>query len=260
MKEWTIKDKYIWLTGASSGIGEALALALNEAGAWVAISARHEENLKAVRAKMSSPEHCLVLPCDVADREANLKAIDAIHQHWGNLDAIILNAGSCIYVDTQDFSSQAFEKMIQINYLSVIYGVEASLPLLRASKSAYIVGMSSIAGHLGLPRSEAYSAAKAATRIFLQGLRTDLFAENIAVSIICPGFIDTPLTQRNDFAMPCLTTPSRAAKAIVKGLQRQTHEIHFPKCFTRFVKCIAFLPTAWSLPLLAKLSRVAKKK
>lgn len=260
MAKWNLKDKYIWVTGASTGIGAALALALIKEGANVAISARHQDKLQTVALKVADQSKLLILPGDVSNKEHNQAMVQKIKDIWGKLDMVILNAGSCEYIDTRVFKSQPFIDMMNTNFISMIYGIEAALPLLRQSATPYIVGTSSIAAYLGLPRSEAYSASKAASRIMLQGLRVDLSSENILVSIICPGFVKTPLTDQNDFAMPFLISAEQAAKLIIKGLKKTQHEIHFPKTFTYLVKLISWLPTCCTMKILRKLTRNATKK
>lgn len=260
MTKWVVKDKRIWITGASTGIGAALSIALSKQGAWVAISARDENKLLLTAQQCEDSSRIMIMPCDVTDKNANFFAIEKIKAAWGELDMAIFNAGSCEYINSEDFRSEPFQRMINTNFISMTYGIEAALPLLRLSAQPYIVGMSSIAAYLGLPRSEAYSASKAAIRIMLQGLRLDLLKENIAVSIICPGFVKTPLTDKNDFAMPLRISAKNAALKIIKGLSKQQHEIHFPKLFTYLVKLMAFLPTRWTLAILKKLTRDTTKK
>lgn len=260
MANWLVKDKHIWITGASTGIGAALSIALSNEGAWVAMSARDENKLNHTAQLCKDPSRILIIPCDVTDKNSNLFAIEKIKAAWGQLDMAIFNAGSCEYIDSASFHSEPFQRMIDTNFISMVYGIEAALPLLRLSAQPYIVGMSSIAAYLGLPRSEAYSASKAAIRIMLQGLRLDLLKENIAVSIVCPGFVKTPLTDQNDFAMPLRISAENAALKIIKGINKQQHEIHFPKLFTYLVKVMAFLPTHWTIAILKKLTRNTTKK
>jgi NADP-dependent 3-hydroxy acid dehydrogenase YdfG len=253
-KKYQFQDSRIWITGASSGIGAAMAIALAARGAKVAISARHENTLKNVAEKIP-PKQVLILPCDVTDLSANKNAIAAIIDTWGGLDMVILNAGTCEYIDLPHFDSAIFQHLITSNYMSMVYGIEAALPALRASRKPYLVGTSSVAAYLGLPRAEAYAASKAAIRVMLQSLRIDLWQENIPVSIISPGFVKTPLTDRNDFDMPFLISAEKAAGHILKGLEHFQHEIHFPKRFTYLVKLAANLPTKWISPLLSRLKK-----
>jgi len=129
-------------------------------------------------------------------------------------------------------------------------GIEAVLPVLRHSNSPYLVGMSSSVAWQGLPQGQAYSASKAAIRNLFQGLKIELALENIAVSWICPGFVQTPLTDKNTFSMPARISVKEAAQIIFEGLTRQTTEIHFPKRFTSILKWLSLLPAGLSAKLL----------
>ena len=135
------------------------------------------------------------------------------------------------------------KRVNDINYMGFVYGIEAALPLLRESKDPYLVGMSSTVAWTGLPRAEAYGTSKAAIRHFLESLRVDLDPEGIDVSIICPGFVKTPLTDKNDFAMPMRITSEKAAEYIIRGMSSRKHEISFPPLFAFILKRIAGLPS-----------------
>jgi short-subunit dehydrogenase len=134
----------------------------------------------------------------------------------------------------------------------MVYGIEASLPLLKKSQSAQLIGMSSTAAYLGFPRSEAYGASKAAIYNMFKALAVSLKPHNIASSVICPGFIATELTAKNTFRMPALVTVERAAENILQGIREQQHEIHFPKRFSWCLKFISYLPLSIQYRLLAK--------
>jgi NAD(P)-dependent dehydrogenase (short-subunit alcohol dehydrogenase family) len=249
----SLTGKRIWITGASSGIGRGLAAALAGLGNDVVVSGRNMEQLQITRD--SCPERIRCIPFDIADRAANIKAADEIEKQLGGLDISVLNAGTCEYLDARDFDSEMVRRVTEINYIGFVYGVEASLNLLRKGKDPYLVGMSSTVAYTGLPRAEAYGATKAAIRSFLQSLRLDLAAEGIDVSIICPGFVKTPLTDRNDFPMPMRISTAKAAEYIVKGMRRRKHEIAFPPLFAWTLKLIAALPSRARNMLLIKLVR-----
>lgn len=239
MKELT--GRKIWVTGASSGIGRALAVALARMGNDVVVSGRNEQELEKTRAECSDRIKCVAF--DVADRAENLDAAQRVEQELGGLDIVVLNAGTCEYLNAAEFDSEMIKRVMDINYMGFVYGVEASLPLLRKSEAPYIVGMSSTVAYTGLPRAEAYGTSKAAIRHFLQALRIDLDGEGIDVSIICPGFVKTPLTDRNDFNMPMRISVDQAAAYIVKGMKKRNHEISFPPLFAFILKLIAALPS-----------------
>ena len=241
----------VWITGASSGIGRAVAVELAKQGHRLIVSGRD----RAILEGLAEPLGAFALPFDVTDRQATLDAAAEIAQRFGRVDLAFFNAGGCEYVDVKHFDSRVFEAMIAVNYLSLVYGVEAVLPLLRQSKRPHLVGMSSSVAYLGLPRSEAYGASKAASRNFLQGLRVSLLPEGILVSIVLPGFVKTPLTDKNDFPMPQLVTAEYAAQCIVQGIDRRRLDITVPRLFVAFLRFLSVLPASWSLALLSRLLR-----
>jgi len=236
------QDKRVWITGASSGIGKAVALELAKRGAKVAISARNHVSLKGVAHEMGV-HNVLVLPMDVTDKAQNQAVVKRIEECWGGLDIAFFNAGTAEYVDIKNFESGVFERTIMTNYLSMVYGIEAVLPLLRSSTPAQLGGMSSAVSFAGLPRAEAYGASKAAVRNMLQGLRIHLVQENIDVFTVCPGFVRTPLTDKNDFPMPMRIEVQEAAKIIVDGIAKKKPEINFPKAFSWTYKILSNLPS-----------------
>lgn len=244
MSRYELSGKRVWVTGASSGIGKALSTALVNAGAQVVLSARSREALDR-QAEYLGRKQAFAVPLDVTNREANRKAVEQIRWLLGGIDMVILNAGNCEYVDVQRFDAALFERQVQVNFLGMVYGIEAALPLLRESDAPYLVGISSMSAYSGLSRAEAYGATKAAIRNLLQSLRVDLRPEKIEVSVVCPGFVETPLTDRNDFPMPFKVSAEQAADAIVKGISRRHAEIHFPRRFGWLVKLYAALPGSW---------------
>lgn len=243
-------DRRIWVTGASSGIGRALAVQLGLLGNTVIISGRKQEELEKTRE--GCPERISVIAFDVADRAANMSAAEKIKKDFGGLDVVVLNAGTCEYLDVKNFDSDLVRRVMDINYTGFVYGIEAALPLLRKGNDPYIVGMSSTVAYTGLPRAEAYGSSKAAIRHFLQSLRIDLDEEKIDVSIICPGFVKTPLTDRNDFVMPMRISVEQAARYIINGMKKRKHEISFPPLFVFLLKFIAGLPSGIRHRLLVK--------
>lgn len=238
----------VWITGASTGIGEAVAREMVRRGARVALSARNAERLEALAGDLGGREHALAVPLDVTDRQANHHAVAAIREAWGGLDVALLNAGTCEYVDVAAFDAAIFERTFQINVVGMAYGIEAALPELRRATKPSLVGMSSTVAYAGLPRAEAYGASKAAIRHLFASLRIDLHREGIHVGVICPGFVRTPLTDKNDFPMPMRVEPEFAARAIAIGILRRKNEIHFPKGFSIPFKLLSLLPDSlWTL-------------
>lgn len=229
----------IVITGATSGIGRQLALDYHAAGHEVWALGRNPEALAELNTL-----GLLTGEVDLTDREATrawFATLDFV-------DLAILNAGTCEYIDLPSFDSALVQRVMRANVESVAISVEAVLPLLRRSSQAHLAVVGSSAAYLPLPRAEAYGAAKAAVAYMIKTLRIDLCRENIDVSLICPGFVKTPLTDRNDFPMPMRIGVDEASRAIRKGLEKKCAEIHFPKRFTIILKTLSLLPgSLWDL-------------
>jgi NAD(P)-dependent dehydrogenase (short-subunit alcohol dehydrogenase family) len=244
--------KRVWITGASAGIGRELAVQLASCGCLVAVSARSADKLDELVAQLGN-DRALAVPLDVTNWQANIDAMDCIRERFGGLDIALLNAGMLEWVDVRRFDSAVFERSMQTNYLSMVYGIEAALPLLRESPAPQIVGMSSTAGYRGTPRRAAYGASKAAIRFMLESLRIDLAPEHIAVTIVCPGFVRTSLTESNDRPMPMMVSAEQAARHIVRGIARRQHVVAFPKIFDLGLRALNLLPSRVYTALLARL-------
>ena len=243
----------IWLTGASSGIGAALAEILLQQGHHLALSARREPPLQALAARW--PQQVLVLPGDLGDAEQVRAIGQRIATAWGALDCAILNAGTCEYLDARAFEAAMVERVVRANLFSATHCIEAALPLLRRGHEPQLVAVASSVTFLPLPRAEAYGASKAALRYLCQSLRLDLAAEGIAVTLVSPGFVDTPLTRRNDFPMPMRWPVERAARHIAERLPRRPFEIAFPGAFVAILLLLAHLPRRLQLALGRRMSR-----
>ncbi|MGB4075276.1 SDR family NAD(P)-dependent oxidoreductase [Pseudomonas sp.] len=247
----------IWLTGASSGIGAALAEQLLQQGHRLALSARTVAPLEALAKRF--PTQVLVLPGDLSDA-TQVRAIGShIAEVWGALDCAILNAGTCEYVEVSAFEAAMVERVMRANLFSASYCIEAALPLLLLGKQAQLVGVGSSVTYLPLPRAEAYGASKAAMRYLLETLRIDLHAEGIAVTLVSPGFVDTPLTQKNDFPMPMRWPVDKAARYIAERLHQQPFEISFPGAFIAILKLLGHLPKRLQVALGARMARSEAK-
>lgn len=246
-------SRRIWLTGASSGIGAALAEVLLQQGHRLALSARNAGALQALAERF--PQQVLLAPGDLTDAEQVRAIGQRIDEHWGALDQAILNAGTCEYVEVRSFEAAMVERVMRANLFSAAHCVEAALPLLRRGARPHLVAVSSSVTFLPLPRAEAYGASKAAMRYLFEALRVDLAAEGIAVTLVSPGFVDTPLTQKNDFPMPMRWPVEKAARHIATKLQRRPYEIAFPGPFIAILLLLAHLPKGLQLAIGKRLSR-----
>ncbi|MGC3893612.1 SDR family NAD(P)-dependent oxidoreductase [Pseudomonas urmiensis] len=242
-----------WLTGASSGIGAALAHILLEQGHQVALGGRHGDRLAALAERFPNQVLLAVGDLDHPEQVAGIAA--RIEQTWGGLDMAILNAGTCEYLEPGHFDPLLVERVMRTNLLGVSYCLAAALPLLRVGQRPHLVVMGSSVTWLALPRAGAYGASKAAVRYLVESQRIDLSHEGIAVTLVSPGFVDTPLTRRNDFPMPQLWTAQRAAQYIARRLPRRPLEINFPGLFTLLLRLLGALPARLRLALGQRLAR-----
>ena len=246
-------NRRIWLIGATSGIGRQLAIDLSKQGHRVIISGRNHVALNELH--LTEPEHLFPLPLDVTRFEQVKAAGEKIQQEFGGLDTVFYNSGNCIYVDVKRLNHKDFESVLQVNFMGIVYALEVALPLLRQGNTPYIVGMSSSAAFVGLPRAEAYGASKAAVSYLMDSMRVDLADEGIDVSSVYPGFVKTPLTDLNDFSMPFLMSVKQASRHILKGMEKREHDIHFPKRFTYFLKLLGNLPSGLKTKLVQQTVR-----
>ena len=246
-----LHNKVIWITGASSGIGRALAKQLAEDNTVIA-SARSWEKLMALKSEV--PE-IVIRQADVTAPGELAYTCSFIEQLFGKLDILIANAGHCEYLDVRQFDSSIAWRMMETNYMGFVYTLESCLHLLRRSENPYIVAMSSSSVYAGLPRAEAYSAAKAAISQFMESLAADLKPEGFTLSVIHPGFVETELTKQNDFPMPLIMAPEQAAKHIVKGLENEQFTIDFPKSLVWLLRCLKSAPYRIRHHITSNLSR-----
>lgn len=225
--------KRVLITGATSGIGQALALDYAEQGWQVVACGRNQQALADLREK----SNISTLTFDISDKQQIAEATASLE----DLDLLILNAGNCEYIDdARHFDSDLFERVITTNLLAVGYCLAILLGKIKSGGQLALMGSS--ASYLPFPRAEAYGSSKAAIAYLAKTLAIDLLPEKISVSLICPGFVKTPLTDKNDFAMPMLISAEQAAGYIVTGLDKRNKEIHFPLKFTLLLKLFAYLP------------------
>jgi short-subunit dehydrogenase len=235
----------VWLSGASSGLGEAIARELASRDCRLALFARREDVLSLLRDELvrSRPGLDVLLQAgDVRNRARVQEAIAEAEERFGGLDVLLINAGTGDSLFPENFDVELVERIFGVNVMGAIYCIGAALPGMLARNSGRIVGISSIAGTRGFPASAPYCASKAAFTTFLESLRLDLTGTGVRVITVSPGFIKTPLTDRNRFPMPFLQPPDRAARWIVKGIERGKREIHFPKRLSIPVKLLRCVP------------------
>lgn len=236
MPSW--QSKTVWIVGASSGIGAATARALLAQGARVVVSARHTQALQTLA---QGQPLCQVLPLDATDPSAVHQAAASLLAQ-GPLDCVMYCAGHYAPMRADALDLADMQRHVQVNYLGALYLLDAVLPALRRRGSGHVSLVGSVAGYGGLPSSLAYGPTKAALINLAEVLYLDLHPLGLGVSIINPGFVETPLTAQNDFKMPALLSPDQAAQAIVRGWARGRFEIHFPKRFTLWLKLLRLLP------------------
>ena len=237
------QGKNVWLVGASSGIGQALAKKLMSLGANVALSARRKEPLDALVAGNTHAQSThLVLPMDATVSEQVKAAHRAIREQWPKIDLIIWLAGTYKAMRADALDLPLIKQTIDANLTSVYNGLDAFLPDLIAQKSGAIALVSSVAGFRGLPKAIVYGPTKAALINLAEVLYNDLKPYGISVYLINPGFVETPLTAQNEFKMPALISSEQAADEIIKGFAKGRFEMHFPKRFTRILKLMRLLP------------------
>jgi NAD(P)-dependent dehydrogenase (short-subunit alcohol dehydrogenase family) len=239
------RSKTVWVIGASSGIGHHTAALLIEKGARVAVSARTNPALEALVAL--APATALALPLDITQPAQLRAAITHLQAHCGGIpDLTLIVAGTHTEMRAFDFDRAAAQQLMDVNIGGALNVMDLLLPTMianaRAGKPSGIGFVSSVAGYRGLPKALVYGPSKAALINLAESLYLDLNPLGINVYCVNPGFVDTPLTQKNNFEMPDLMTPQAAAVEFVKGLEEGDFEITFPKSFTRKMKLAQLLP------------------
>ncbi|MDB2410622.1 SDR family NAD(P)-dependent oxidoreductase [Pseudomonadales bacterium] len=263
--------KHIWITGAGSGIGKSLALAYADAGHQVVVTGRDREKLNRVAAIY--PDKITVLVWDVTDDQSCDVVRDALSLKLGWLDIAIFNAGYCEYTDGAQLETGSFRRVYDVNVFGIVNGIAVATPLLsqlndkphdaalnsHASGSSrergQIVGVGSLSAMIGMPTAESYGSSKAAANYLLESLRIDIAHKGIDVSVVNPGFVETPMTASNAFPMPFLMDADSAAKRIIKGIAARQHKIQFPKRLHWILAVMACFPRLWFVINRAVLSK-----
>ena len=237
------KDKVAVVTGASSGIGWHVALELAKQGAKLGLIARRREKLDELATLIrASGGVAAVATADVANRQETLSAFNQISEQLGPTDLLVANAGVGAPTLLNPMNIEQIERMLHVNLFGVIYSIEAVLPRMLERRQGHISAVSSLASFKGLPGESAYCASKAAVNTYLEGLRIQLRAHNIAVTTLCPGFVHTPMTEPFEFYMPCVMSADKAARKMVSALRRKKKVYRFPLPVVMLMKLTQWLP------------------
>ena len=245
-----VEKKVIWITGASSGIGKALAIKFAEKGWIVAESARRENLLKELQ---NINQNIYPYPLDVTDIEKCKLTAKSIIDNLNGIDICVFGTGMHDPKSEKQFNLNKIREIMEVNYFGTMNSINSIYDYFYEKKNGQISIISSVAGYRGLPAAGAYCASKAALTSFTESLNFEMKMKNVRVSLISPGFIKTPMTDQNDFPMPMIKSPEFAANEIYKGLtEKKGFEIHFPKAFTFIMKFLQILPNGLYFKLVSK--------
>ena len=256
-----LENKTILITGASSGIGSELARRLARMNNRLILIARREELLQQLLSQMPESEQPhLHFVCDVADRKQVQDVCERLLSSDILIDVLILNAGRSGGFEATTFDLDNFINQIEVNFFGAVYFVKYILPQFFHRQSGAIAVVGSLAGYRGVPNAAPYSASKAALMSFIESLRIDLRRSNITRTLISPGFVETPMTDKNDFIMPFMIPVEKAARIIIRGLAREKNEIHFPLRLSLPTKFARILPSRFYAWLMQDSRRRRKAK
>ena len=242
--------KNIWITGASSGIGKALAIKFANEGWQVAASARRESLLKELSNQYTNIQS---FPLDVTDSDKCKSVFKDIVEKFENIEICVFGTGIHDPQSEKKFNLEKIKKIMEVNFFGTMNSINSVYDYFAQKKVGQISIISSVAGYRGLPAAGAYCASKSALTSFAESLHFEMKRKNVRVSLISPGFIKTPMTDQNDFPMPMIKSPEFAADQIYNGLIKKSgFEIHFPKVFTFFMKFLRILPSSIYFRFLEK--------
>ena len=243
-------NKNIWITGASSGIGKALAIKFANEGWQVAASARRENLLKELSNKY---QNISSFPLDVTDSEKCKFVFKDIIEKYKDIEICVFGTGIHDPKSEKKLNLEKIRKIMEVNFFGTINSINSIYDYYNEKKSGQICIVSSVAGYRGLPAGGAYCASKSALSSFAESLHFEMKRKNVRVSLVSPGFIKTPMTDQNDFPMPMIKSPEFAAEQMYIGLtKKKGFEIHFPKSFTFIMKIIRILPNSIYFRFLEK--------
>jgi short-subunit dehydrogenase len=235
-------NKVAIITGASSGLGWELAKQLAAQGCAVGLFARRLDRLEALAKEIhAGGGKAAIVSGNIVDRQPTVAAIHSLRDQLGPVDLLIANSGVGLPTELEPMNMDEVDNMIKVNYLGVVYAIEAVLPEMLKRREGHLAAVSSLASYKGMPGESAYCSSKAAVNVYLEGLRIQLRSYDIAVTTICPGFIKTAMTAVNVFPMPWLMTADKAAAKIIRALERKKKVYNFP----------------WQTSLLMRLTRWA---
>lgn len=237
-----LKNKVVLITGASSGIGEAMAKKFAQEGALLALTARRKEILDKFIKNPIVKTRAASYKCDVTNIDEIKSVYRQVKIDFGKIDIAVLNSGVSFRSGIKDFSSEKAKLIFDTNVMGIINFVEVLLPDFINERNGVIVGVSSLADSRGFPKSGFYCASKAAATIFLESLRVELKPFNVKVITVRPGFVKTPMTDKNEFFMPFLMEPDKAAEIIVNGIKKDKKRIQFPLAISLAVRFLRIIP------------------
>tara|TARA_B100001057_G_scaffold232291_1_gene232494 strand:- start:185 stop:946 length:762 start_codon:yes stop_codon:yes gene_type:complete len=252
-----MNKKTIWITGGSTGIGKALAIKFADEGWNVAISARRIELLNELSEKY---ENISSFQLDVTDKLRCKEVFNNIKEKYENIDICFFSTGTWDPKKEKDIDVEQMEEVFRVNFFGTVNSIKAVEKYFKDKKSGIITIVSSIAGYRGLPNSTGYGPSKSALNNLAESLYFDFKRYDVRVSLVSPGFIKTPMTDKNDFKMPFLKTTEYAAEKIYDGLiNKKNFEIHFPKSLTMILKILSLLPSKIYFSLIGKMTKYQKK-
>ena len=246
MSKHGYQDEVVWIIGASSGIGAALARVCAARGARLALSARRKEALEAVKETLAG-EH-KIFPLDVSHAEDVQRTAQAIRAVFGRIDRVVYLAAVYTPMKLYALDLAVTRQIVEVNLLGVFHAVHAVLPIFKEQQKGQIALCGSVAGYMGLPGGQPYSATKAGVMNMAESLRAEM-PDSIDVKLISPGFVRTEMTDKNTFEMPMIIGVEQAALSLADGLMEKDFEVHFPKRFTRLLKLLRLLPYKLALRL-----------
>ncbi|MDC1134593.1 SDR family NAD(P)-dependent oxidoreductase [Candidatus Pelagibacter sp.] len=252
-----MNKKTIWITGGSTGIGKALAIKFASKGWNVAVSARREELLNELSDQY---ENISAFPLDVTDKQKCAEVFDQIKKKYEDIDICFFSTGTWNPKKEKEIDVEQIEEVFKINFFGTVNTIKAVEQYFRDRKKGTITIVSSIAGYRGLPNSTGYGPSKSALNNLAESLYFDFKRFGVRVCLVSPGFIKTPMTDKNDFKMPFIKTTDYAANKIYDGLiNKNVFEIHFPKSLTIILKILSFLPSKLYFSLVGQMTKHQKK-